>query len=812
MKKLIIQSLLLPLTAIVSIAVSCNLNSKKEETSFEVSNIKFKNHEGKLLDFQQTLLSDVKLENIVFEASNFDNLKYFVQIEKINKDDKNSSLEILFNLKQKDDNKTISSKTITISSFKKLEVKLSLDQYLKLSAEERFKYDNENYYQKALTRIRVPLEKYRPNLIRNKESIKRYNQKAEKLGLDSFENSLVKNFSLPSLDNKLQMFEGSRAIAASEHDSLDTSNKYLIGGLARKLINSKYKDIALQTYGISFVNRSPKTLQERVNALDSSFKQTLEKLATYYEQMQDFEKKDLVVWINDVYAKANILLNLSKQESDDLFSQANKIVKNYIDRLKEAKNYQFLANKSFLDFSINPASNWEIYQQEEYKIFTPDNYSITNSQGTMWILDAQIDPNNNYPTKFYFGTNAHVADALSKNTVAINISRANDSIEINKQLKPNENDEHFETFSFQLQEYEDLKEPKTTPSFASDAFSIIFSAKDFLKSKPSDFLINSQAIKYKEAEEFADFAIIEIDFNKIKNISQVEINTSQDSGYSIPFKDKHLINTPFDLAKLFTNNYASKANESKRVKLLSKDYLHNYNKIDNGINKPIDQDKDSLFILGYPSTQFDYFLKLGERRKLNEKYLENAALKQSLWTNVNADYDIKDNINQEYGERLSSQVALRTFRTKMGIIDAFLATPNDNGTGFYIDPNSKQFINMGLQYTPRFYAPGGGASGSSLRNQNNELVGVFHYKYGRFAEIGTGLAAAFRSAGFDYDGLFGSYNLPQYDLIYGNGKDQKNSYREQLYKKYGNVKTFLMPNGTNEENIPNEFKFNKTDE
>ncbi len=53
----------------------------------------------------------------------------------------------------------------------------------------------------------------------------------------------------------------------------------------------------------------------------------------------------------------------------------------------------------------------------------------------------------------------------------------------------------------------------------------------------------------------------------------------------------------------------------------------------------------------------------------------------------------------------------------------------------------------------------------------------------------------FRSPGKDYNKLFGNYNLPQYDLIYGGGKDQKNSYRQALEAKYKsmNGKT-LKPN------------------
>lgn len=60
----------------------------------------------------------------------------------------------------------------------------------------------------------------------------------------------------------------------------------------------------------------------------------------------------------------------------------------------------------------------------------------------------------------------------------------------------------------------------------------------------------------------------------------------------------------------------------------------------------------------------------------------------------------------------------------------------------------------------------------------NELVGIFR-------SIETGLflkCPAFKSGGFGYQGLYGQYNLPQYDLVHGGGKDQNNSCRETMFK------------------------------
>lgn len=105
---------------------------------------------------------------------------------------------------------------------------------------------------------------------------------------------------------------------------------------------------------------------------------------------------------------------------------------------------------------------------------------------------------------------------------------------------------------------------------------------------------------------------------------------------------------------------------------------------------------------------------------------------------------------------------------------------------------------------PKHYAPGGGASGSSVRNQNNELIGVYHVS-NNVAK--TGLAAAFRSEGYDYGDLFDNqYKLPQYDLIYGGGADQRNSYRQALKQLYGeNYQTALFNNGVGDNQIPEEF-------
>jgi len=158
---------------------------------------------------------------------------------------------------------------------------------------------------------------------------------------------------------------------------------------------------------------------------------------------------------------------------------------------------------------------------------------------------------------------------------------------------------------------------------------------------------------------------------------------------------------------------------------------------------------------------------------------------------------------------LSYAIGYRSFIDKPGVLDAFISAPH-TGNDLYKSLDGKKYINMGLEYMPRHYAPAGGASGSSVRNQNNEIVGIYHVS-NEFAS--TGLATAFRSEGYDYKGLYGDKykELPQYDLIYGGGKDQATgqSYREkmkEIYKNNNNIKTALFPNGFDQ--YDEKFKFN----
>ncbi|MGZ9453948.1 Ig-specific serine endopeptidase MIP [Mycoplasma sp. AC157] len=433
----------------------------------------------------------------------------------------------------------------------------------------------------------------------------------------------------------------------------------------------------------------------------------------------------------------------------------------------------------------------------------------SSTSGTMWILDYEKKTDGSYPTKWYFGTNLHVAEALSAQTVKFGLSRINRDAAVRTKFKILSFDDNFTNFGFSA-----LPKDKNSEK----PIKVIYSGEDFLNSKPSDFLAKDQKEKFKDTEEFVDFAVIEIDFSKI-NPSEIGIYTGIKGG-SVSFNQDTFRNNPSEMAKIVTNEYANHTNE--QIKFKTESYFKNYDKINKNLNysKP-DTNVDNLYIVGYPSAKNDYFLKQYEE----DDQREQAAHTFSLWTNAetkyfdNITYDQvtgKYNFSDEEinrGNYLSYEIGYRSFVDKPGVLDAFISATR-TGQDLHVAKldNNKKLIAAGLSYLPKHYVPVGGASGSSIRNQNNELVAVYHTSNN---SAKTGVASAFRSEGYDYKGIYGgsssnAYHLPQYDLIYGGGKDQKNSYRQALQKLYGdNYKTNLFDNITQ---IPEKFQFKNASE
>ncbi|WP_434341650.1 DUF31 family protein [Mycoplasma putrefaciens] len=675
-----------------------------------------------------------------------------------------------------------------------------IEKYNDSDQKQRFKRDNKNYIETLqsmynIDRSNKPIDiKKQFGLNFSEKDIQEFNKKADDVNFDSYYNAALKGFTLPVYDEnnnkKLKINDApevNKGPSFTDFLGVDYSKS---NGLARTLINETYKTIAKQTFQVKFTYL--KDFAEEIALL----KKNIELINSWDEQkLKDFKEDQ----VKKLEIQHNIEIESIQREVNSLAGNEPGI-KREKEKLIEEKISKYNARRAeILNYSSNDLKSLQTEEIKKLETKKEEKQERAVESGTMWIMDYQLGVN---PTTFYFGTNSHVAKALTKKITAISITRIKESVEVGQTLKLNSFDPNFETFTFDINENN------------KDAVSAIFHATDFVKSKPSDYLVKDQAKKYKDAGFYADFAVVEFDFEKLlynKNLTVMsarkEIKTYE--GYDSK-----------KIAALITNNYVT---NGKHIKFKSDSYLTNYKNID----RPIlikDKEKfnklENLYILGYPTSESDYYLKQYE----DKDQIDAKKQDFSLWINADSKYfgtvsnheGSNGNHKQEDLERgnfLSYQIGYRSFIDKPGLTDAFLAAHrvgNDLYTLMNEKGQPKQYFNFGLELMPRFYAPSGGASGSSVRNKDNELIAVYHASNN---SARTGLATMLRSPGYDYKGLFENYNLPQYDLIYGTGHGQINSYRHSLETKYGTndkIRTKLFEDGFNKNKVPEKFKFNST--
>ncbi|VEU59185.1 Ig-specific serine endopeptidase MIP [Mesomycoplasma neurolyticum] len=763
---------------------SKNSTPKTPDISKIQPKFKFKNNFGGFSEKEQLCAGNVKIYNIDAEVEdkNIDiqiiDIKYDTDEHGIPISNLSGKLTIIYSLTNKNANETLEAQKIEISGFKKNVVNSGTDGIIhsspvdstKLSGGEfsewtnanllkRYELNSKNYLKELERQVtfngEIPLDKYRSELKITNDKKEEFDKKAKDLKIDNWDSLKLKGYTIPVFDESgnfkgLKIKEGPGiAVGPSWVDSRGR-DPYKITGLSRVLVDQHYKDIALQTYSIAINSQRG-------------------------DDPKDFEKES----------------------------------------------------------------------------------------GTMWILDYEIPEDNSYPTKWFFGTNLHVVKAFNSKTANIHLQWLNKNAPLRTKFKLVEQDENFIKqsisvknndkdvvkvfyeakdylndsysdylaeeqknklikvlkFDFWLKEAEKVLEESKKNEKDPKKLEIINNFKNelsgldalikswnveeldekFKKLKDEIKNFNSKTLSDKtpyddldKIEEFADFAVIEIDF---ANIAPEFL------------KGK----TPQEFAKHVTNDYFN--NKDKQISFLKTSYLKDYTQIQDKIFKNetnIKENHDNLYALGYPRADNDFFF---------DQYEDAAQIKlkkesKVLWTN--ADYRLYNQGNVDENQEnnattknsnnnLSYNIGYRSFIDKPGVTDLFIALPK-NESLLYIHNDKKPYLASGLNYVVRQFAPFGGSSGSSVRNQKNELVGIHHSS--NYVSAMTGLSLAFRSEGYNYNGAFGKYNLPQYDLIYGGGKDQKTSYRQKLQEKYGDsIKTNLFPNGLKE--INEEYKFNK---
>ncbi|QKT05371.1 Ig-specific serine endopeptidase MIP [Mycoplasma sp. OR1901] len=749
----------------------------------------------------------------------------------------NQSGELLVSITffNKFDDSQVNTKTFKISGFKSNPQGLDDDgtiltsnterlstpdeQYVALDQKERFNLDDSKYVTVLKEQLRVSDWK---NLRKDantttEEQVKKYNEKAKEVGLSSYESTALKGFSLPKYkaDGSFEGFsintERLIPMGPTWADALGGRSTYQIGGLSRRITNKNYLNIAKQSYSVSFSNQKVTELESEklVIQRDLQFKDHLEKFAENIKDQTNREKylqliKDAKS--NPYYLKQHeaAIWDIIASENTPQFASDT-----YVKYLNgEREFYNEIVDK--LDVRQDTKDNLkkEIANLNQFYNVERLGNDGTTPSGTMWIMDYEIPADGKYPTKFYFGTNLHVADSISKKR---NLFSGLGLIRLN-----GDNNGIFN--NFKIIEMEVENETFTSFMLNPEVINVVFDGRDYLNTSPKDFITESQKSAFNDAEEFLDFAVIEIDFSKV-DFNKMFAQGSKSLEFE---KEKSKEN----FAAWVTNNYA-KWEDKDKAKFKSESYLKNYKKIEFPLATKGQYDwskLDQIFALGFPKSIskgfYDYFFK----PYIDDDQKERGEWSHSLWTNADHKfYDIQvtedgpqgdiDLINR--GNFLSYNIGFRSFAYKPGLTDAFLAAPlvgenPDPIKNMYVSTqDDKKYINYGLEYLPRWFTPGFGASGSSLRTQNNEIVAIYHATN---PGSNTGLAAAFRSEGFDYNGMFGNYKLPQYDLIYGGGKEQKNSYRQAMLKlneNNPNAKTYLFPEGFNK--IPKEFEFKETD-
>ncbi|MDC4182488.1 Ig-specific serine endopeptidase MIP [Mycoplasma bradburyae] len=420
--------------------------------------------------------------------------------------------------------------------------------------------------------------------------------------------------------------------------------------------------------------------------------------------------------------------------------------------------------------------------------------------GTAWIFDYQLPEEGHYPTTWYFASNLHVLENLLLPDIAgtdkdfrgfekrdyearTNFANLTFVNSWNQDATPTGS--RFATAQFNAittitdrkgENFQENPDVKTEDQFNKISTPYVRVALDPKNIKPiflgNDFLKESSTPKfdgaYKDAQTMIDFGVVEIKFN-----------------------DENI-------AKWVTGDYANWKPEDKykfaTTSLLNDETYKNLKKND-------------IYAIGYPNSYDDYKIRYAGADGMN---ILAAKENVSYWINKSGNYY---NNARPIGELAKykdvggdlSWSNTRTFANKPGVTDLLLSYSSFGG-----QPNvysRMPYVNTGLGYMLDNFVPSGGASGTRVIDGEGNIRGIL---YGVAKTSTSGYVTALRSEGMDYQGLYGGYNLPQYDVIFGGGKDQKDSYLNQMKKRNPNVKTYLFPNGITNTQIPAEYQFANT--
>lgn len=511
-----------------------------------------------------------------------------------------------------------------------------------------------------------------------------------------------------------------------------------------------------------------------------------------------------------------------------------------------------ISNGHVWDKIVDKDTGEERASQEEYQkgntkrvdAYVEPNQVIhrhDNFKGTFNIIDYKLTEDGSYPLTWYFITNAHVANALQVahdkgdgvygrdedvfdtynrqyNTDRLAFFKLKSNVDEKTVIPFAQNkDVFYDTLDIKVrdksgtpnnnQNYNSnnaisLGDNNATIQDNLNARTIVIGTNPF-KSKIGDF--TNQDL-WKDKEEFMDFAIVEITFD-----NEEQAKTITEEWYKTHSDPNTHKNDKTNIKNTITSD----------LNLLDKNQYDNFG-------------KNQLYSLGYPSTKFEK--KSGTLDQLRRDYTGkedefDTLVSYGLSPTVNKPTDLyyktrsqDPKVLEKFkdGGDLSWSRSFRSFVNLPGVNDLFITTPYiSNGTIKIrkYNPTTHKFeetpyIFWGLGTNLSNMSGGTGMSGSGVYYKDK----LYSLVFASDDRAATNISLNVRSYGHNYHNYYGSYNLPKYDLIYGDGTangegDQKKSYFDAMQKlsrshhtSYHNIKTYLFPNGFDESNRINVFK------
>ncbi|WP_426461448.1 Ig-specific serine endopeptidase MIP [Mycoplasma hafezii] len=590
--------------------------------------------------------------------------------------------------------------------------------------------------------------------------------------------ALFKNYSLPNENNYLNL-NPLLGVPYGKYDKATPGDR----GKTRMFPNEYYKQAALESYSIIFNNSNP--LIKNIKGADLFDQRSEMGTAWILDYQLDPSGKYPMKW----YLATNLHVASAlknKFTSGDLYSNEPELQKEF-DRLNQA----YLNEKEWRDK----------YNAIEAKIKEISKIKGPNAPEVIELQKQLFYNNVPGPVGLEYDKAAKelqaAENAVVGQTNSITISHFNSKTDLDSRFETTALDPNIDTITLQ---------PKQ--------IKIVYAGTDFLTQSPSEYVNSTQ--DFSKMQEMADFAVLEIDFSKQEYEpfhNQYGFTKRVGSGYQ--FKPVASLE---DLVKEFTSNFATLPAD-KQSKPANFDILTKYEELsketvpytEDGKEYNIPKINVDFIAVGFPNADTDDTI---DRKILTDAEKEALKYTSSFWTNKSRD-NSKGITN--YGNSLSKALGFRNFIDKPGITDITLTSPlihSPENQGFdlgnFKEVNSpyqgNYYINYGLGYVLSSWQPMKGASGSSVRDINNNIIGINYATADAQGLSLLSLVQALRSPGETYQNQYGRYVLGQYDLIYGGGKNQRTSYRDKLAQMYGsNYQTKLFKNGAG--TLDPEYKF-----